>query len=352
MPAPTFSILCTAYQTERYLAQTICSVLAQTRSNWELVVVDNGRSDEIARIVRSYLPDPRILLVRQENHGTVGGVMAAAAVARGSYFVVLNSDDGITPDFCARLGAILEAHPSIDALGCDATCFADPGGHELPRSYLRGMGVRHPPTLDHRLTVADIIRGEQPYYTGAFRRDAWEAVGGYETDSPEAEGPQAENLSLWLRLTVADFEVRAIPDRLGRYRVRQDSTSCHPDSVESFERSVERALEHAVQATGRAEDVEALHCRRQQVRYMQALRRARWAVGHDDLAGARREVRLAFDERRTVRSGALLVGLATAPGLLRHVHPVKQRLTTDVNWITGRIVRVARDAGLTRQSAR
>lgn len=347
MPAPTFSILCTAYQTERYLAQTICSVLAQTRSNWELVVVDNGRSDEIARIVRSYLPDPRILLVRQGNRGTAGGVMAAAAVARGRYFVVLNSDDGITPDFCARLGAILEAHPSIDALGCDATCFADPGGHELPRSYLQGMSVRRPPTLDRRLTVADIIRGEQPYYTGAFRRDAWEAVGGYETDSPKAE-----NFSLWLRLAVADFEVRAIPDRLGRYRVRQDSTSCHPDSVESFERSVERALEHAVQATGRAEDVEALQCRRQQVRYMQALRRARWAIGHDDLAGARREVRRAFDERRTVRSGALLVGLAAAPGLLRHVHPVKQRLANDVNWIAGRIARAAHGTGLTRQSAR
>ncbi|MGH3794607.1 MAG: glycosyltransferase family 2 protein [Pseudonocardiaceae bacterium] len=337
--APMFSILCTAYQTEAYLAETIESVLAQTRRDWELVVVDNGRSAEIAGIVRHYLHDPRIRLVRQENRGIVGGVMAAAGVATGRYFVVLDSDDAITPDFCARMGAILQAGPGIDALGCDAVCFADPGGHELPHSYLRSMGIKRPPRLEHRLTVADIIRGEQPYYTGAFRREAWEAVGGYQTDSPKAE-----DLSILLRLAVAGFDIRAIPDRLGRYRIRADSTSRHPSSVESFEESVERALTAAAAASGRPEDLDALRTRRQQVRYLQALRRARWAFRHNDLAQARQEVRLAFGQRPTLRTRALLVALAVAPGLLRHVHPVKQRLTGHANRIAGRIARVTRRA--------
>lgn len=335
--APTFSILCTAYQTEPYLAATIESVLAQTRQDWELVVVDNGLSDEIAAIVRSYQHDRRIRLIRQENRGIVGGVMAAAAAARGEYFVVLDSDDGITPDFCARMGAVLEAHPQIDALGCDAVCFADPGGHELPRSYLRSMGVRRPPQLERRLHVADIIRGEQPYYSSAFRRAAWEAVGGYETDAPKAE-----DLSILLRLAVAGFDVRAIPDRLGRYRIREDSTSRHPSNVESFEESVERALNSAVRESGRPEDLAALRTRRRQVRYMQALRRARWAFQHGDVGDARREVRRAYDERRTLRTAALLAALSVAPGLLRQVHPLKQRLTEDVNRIAGRVTRVTR----------
>ena len=336
---PTFSILCTAYQTEAYLAETIESVLAQTRRDWELVVVDNGRSAEIAAIVRRYLHDPRIRLIRQENRGIVGGVMAAAGAAAGRYFVVLDSDDAITPDFCARMGAVLEAHPGIDVLGCDAVCFADPGGHELAHSYLRSMGLKRAPELERRLTVADIIRGEQPYYTSAFRREAWQAVGGYETDSPKAE-----DLSILLRMAVAGFDIRAIPDRLGRYRIREGSTSRHPSTVESFEESVERALDSAARASGRPEDFDALRSRRQQVRYMQALRRARWAFGHGDLADARREVRRAFDERRTLRTAALLVGLAVAPGPLRLIHPVKQRLTDDVNRITGRLARLTRRA--------
>ncbi|HEX2300514.1 MAG TPA: hypothetical protein VHH34_18725, partial [Pseudonocardiaceae bacterium] len=61
-----------------------------------------------------------------------------------------------------------------------------------------------------------------------------------------------------------------------------------------------------------------------------------------DVAGARRDVRRAFDERRTLRARALLVALAAAPGLLRHVHPIKQRLTADVNRITGRLARLTR----------
>lgn len=336
---PTFSILCTAYQTEAYLAETIESVLAQTRDDWELVVVDNGRSEQIAEIVQRYTHDPRIRLIRQENRGIVGGVMAAAAVARGRYFVVLDSDDAITPEFCARMGEVLDAHPGIDVLGCDAVCFADPGGHQLAHSYLRSMGMKRPPELDRRLTVADIIRGEQPYYSSAFRREAWEAVGGYETDSPKAE-----DLSILLRMAVAGYDIRAVPDRLGRYRIREGSTSRHPSSVESFEESVERALESAAQASGRPEDLEALRSRQRQVRYLQALRRARWAFAYGDVAVARRDVKRAFDERRTLRTGALLIGLAVAPGLLRRVHPAKQRLTTEVNRITGRLARLTRRA--------
>lgn len=336
---PTFSILCTAYRTEPYLAQTIESVLAQTRPDWELIVVDNGLSDEIARIVRSHQDDPRVRLLRQENRGIVGGVGTAAAASRGRYLVVLDSDDAVTPDFCDRMGAVLDSHPEIDALGCDATCFADPGGHDLPRSYLRSMGVRRPPTLQHRLTVADVIRGEQPYYTGAVRRAAWEAVGGYETDAPKAE-----DLSLWLRLLVAGFDLRAIPDRLGRYRVREDSASRHPDGVEVFEASVERALVGAARASGRAEDHAALEVRQRQVRYYQALRRARWAFAHDDLPTARRAARRAFEQRRTPRSGAILAALAVAPGLLRRIHPLKQRLTGDVTRIAGAASRVAQRA--------
>ena len=93
------------YKTEVYLAETIDSVIAQTDGRWELVVVDNGRSDEVADIVGTYVRDARVSLVRQENQGYTGGVMAAAAVARGDYLCVLDSDDLLRPDYVRTVRA-------------------------------------------------------------------------------------------------------------------------------------------------------------------------------------------------------------------------------------------------------
>ena len=57
---PFVSFLTTAYKTEQYVSETIESVLAQTRGDWELIVVDNGNSDEMAQIISTYTSDPRI----------------------------------------------------------------------------------------------------------------------------------------------------------------------------------------------------------------------------------------------------------------------------------------------------
>lgn len=69
---PTLSFLSTAYRTEAVVGRMIESVLAQTRGDWELVVVDNGNADPVADAVRAYVDDPRIRLVRQENRGMTG----------------------------------------------------------------------------------------------------------------------------------------------------------------------------------------------------------------------------------------------------------------------------------------
>jgi glycosyltransferase involved in cell wall biosynthesis len=90
---PRFSFLTTAYRTEAYLGATIESVIAQSDANWGLVVVDNGNDDDIAALVAGFDHDPRITLLRQENKGYVGGVMASAAEAHGHFLCVLDSDD-------------------------------------------------------------------------------------------------------------------------------------------------------------------------------------------------------------------------------------------------------------------
>jgi glycosyltransferase involved in cell wall biosynthesis len=329
---PRLSFLTPAYRTEAYLADTIASVLSQTSTAWELVVVDNGNSEAIASIVCSF-DDARIRLVRQENRGYVGGVMAAAAVARGDYVCVLDSDDQLMPGFAKTMLDYLDAHPEVDALGCDAHVFMDEDGRAVGRGYLHSIGSRIPSPKGDLLTVDQVLGGQVPYYTGAIRQAAWRAVGGYQ---PGVEGVD-ESVLIWLRLT-SDFEVRLLPDRLARYRVRTESLSRDPDKVEEFESSLIHTFEvFAGKSTDpRPAHVVAAPLRR--LRYHQALRRARWAFRDGDIPAARRFARDALAQRHTLRAGAILVLLKLSPRLLMSAYPLKQRFAQAVRRVRQRIV--------------
>lgn len=320
---PAFSFLTPAYRTADTLSRTIESVLAQTRPDWELIVVDNGFDDAIADVVTPFLTEPRIRFTRQENRGVNGGTMAAAAQARGRYLVPLNSDDAVTPEFCARTGEVLDAEPSVAAVTTDAHLFVDPGERRLARSYLVSAGMQARPDGLVPLRLADVIDGPSPYYTAAIRREVWEAIGGRETDTP-----LVGDLDFWLRMIVAGYDVRVIPDRLGRFRVQAGSVS-RPDvheARERFEAQRERAMRRAVEKSGEPDAELALERIVRRVRYGQHLRRARVAFRQGDLDGARAHVRAAYAQRHSVRSATILVGLRLAPRLLGAVHPAKQRL--------------------------
>ncbi|WP_369255713.1 glycosyltransferase family 2 protein [Geodermatophilus amargosae] len=318
---PRLSFLTTAYRTEDYLAGTIASVLAQTHPAWELVVVDNGNSDTIASIVRRSSRDERVRLVRQENRGYRGGVMAAAAVACGDHLCVLDSDDEVMPEFTATVLDHLDAHPSVAAVGCDAQLVLD--GDERPalRSYLESLGSRPPADGGDVLTVEDVLGGRVPYYTGAIRRDAWEAVGGYEPGVEDVD----ESVLIWLRLA-RDFEVHLLPDRIARYRVRDGSLSRDPGKLEEFERSLIRTFEVFAEQSGDPQHRSIAQTPVRRLRYHRALRRARWSFVDGDVDAARRLVRYAHAQRATLRAGAVLLLLHLPSGLLTRLHPLQQRL--------------------------
>lgn len=320
---PMFSFLTTAYLTEGTLSRTIDSVRAQTRSDWELVIVDNGNSDAVAAVVVPYLSDPRIRLIRQQNMGPTGGVMTASQAANGRYLVVLNSDDWVTVDFCARTGQILEDHPGIAAVTCDAYLFTVPSGRQLSRSYLQTAGGRHHFSASRQLRLAEVIDGPCPYYSAPIRRDVWDAMGGLVTDTPIVD-----DLDFWLRTLAAGYDVRVISDRLGMFRIDAGSESRPVDPVRSevFETQRELALRRAALRSGDPEALVALERVLRRLRYQQAIRRARVAIQSNSVEEARRQSQTAFAHRRTLRVRAILLALRIAPSVLVRVHPVKQRV--------------------------
>jgi glycosyltransferase involved in cell wall biosynthesis len=331
---PRFSFLTTAYKTEAYLGATIDSVVAQSDADWELVVVDNGNDDDIAAIVANFAHDPRIKLVRQENRGYVGGVMAAAAEARGAYLCVLDSDDQLMPDFVRTMSAYLEAHPGVEAVGCDAYEFSDGEAETFGGTHLRAIGVRRVSRGGEVLTVKDVLRGRVPFYTGAISRESWDRVGGYRPDpaggdsadfrSPEASDDYEPDVLLWLELS-SQFKVRLIPERLARCRVRPMSLSRSPERIEQFEESLIGTFERFAESSGRADYQALVQAPVTRLRYNQAIRRSRWAFLDGDVSAARGHAREAFALRQTLRAAAVLAGLSLPLRLLNAAYAVKQR---------------------------
>lgn len=325
---PAFSILCSAYRCEDYLPATIQSVISQSVSDWELIVVDNGMSDSVAEIVHRHNTDPRVRLIRQENGRLIGGMGAAAAAARGRYLVPLDSDDQLTPQFCKRMAAVLDERPEIDVLSCDSSLFQDGQERDLARSFLRRVtGIEHPLTLADLIGQHDVV----PYFA-AFRREAWFAAGGYAVGTD-----LVEDIALFLRLVGSGHDVRVLPERLTRYRIRDDSASRDPSSVEAFELGRERAYTEAAVASGDPATLRALDRRLRRLRYERSLRQARWAFVNGDMAAAQEAASEAVRQRRTVRSVAVVAGLGVAPSVLRSIHPAKQHLTRIASRIASRV---------------
>lgn len=320
MAGPMFSFLTTAYRTERYVGQTIESVLAQTRSDWELIVVDNGNSDAMAGAVERYTDDPRITLIRQDNSGVRGGVTTAAGAAIGRYLCLLDSDDLLQPDFCERVGAMINAHPGLDAVGCDVEMFRD-GDEWPPEAYFHTIGRRSRPDPSRSMSLEEMLQEGVPPYIGAIRRQTWTDHTPYDPGGHDVE-PDVE---MWLSLAAEGRDIRLLPSRLARVRVRGDSMTHEPSAVESFEDRLERAFLSVAQRHPHKSAAVSASAMVRRLRYQQALRRARWAMLDGDVAQARAAAKDAFAHRHTARAVAVIVALSTAPGLVRSLHPAKNR---------------------------
>ncbi|MGE0161890.1 MAG: glycosyltransferase family 2 protein [Dongiaceae bacterium] len=113
---PKYSIVCAAYNVEEYIDETIASVLAQTEIDWELVIVDDGSTDETVNCIRR-CTDARIHLIRQANGGPSAARNTGIAASRGKRLMVLDSDDCLHPTALARLGAALDGSDAIASYG-------------------------------------------------------------------------------------------------------------------------------------------------------------------------------------------------------------------------------------------
>ncbi|MEP6909249.1 MAG: glycosyltransferase family A protein [Actinomycetota bacterium] len=117
-PRPTFSVVIPVYNAAATVGESIESALAQTSPPHEVVVCDDGSTDDLDRALEPY--HDRIVLVRKENGGGASALNAAARRASGDFVVVLDSDDAYLPERLDALSELAGARPDLDILTTDA----------------------------------------------------------------------------------------------------------------------------------------------------------------------------------------------------------------------------------------
>ncbi len=132
--APEVSVVMPAFNAARFLAQAIDSVLAQVDADLELIVVDDGSTDDTPSVLAGY--GDRVRLLRQPNGGLAGARNAGAALARGRWIALMDADDLCAPDRIALQLQALREHPDAVLCCSDFSAF-DGQGTALPSHEAR-----------------------------------------------------------------------------------------------------------------------------------------------------------------------------------------------------------------------
>ena len=212
MTAPKVAVVTPAYNVEAFVAETIDSVLAQTLSDWEMVVVDDGSVDGTADVVSRYA-DPRIKLLRQRNSGQSAAQNKGLSAVTADYVVFLDADDRLRPDALARLAAALDGAPAACvAYGNEAFITEEGGPYDPGRKPI----LVKRPSGD---VLAPLLRGNF-LVTGALiaRRQVLRTVGGFD-----AGIVMAQDWELWCRLAAEGEFVFIGGAPVLEYRMRQAS---------------------------------------------------------------------------------------------------------------------------------
>ena len=115
---PFFSVIIPLYNKAAYIRRSLNSVLAQSFNDFELIVVDDGSTDESGSIVASYT-DPRIRLIRQENAGVSAARNRGVAEAKAAWLALLDADDEYFPNFLEKIHEAIVNHSEIGFVFCN-----------------------------------------------------------------------------------------------------------------------------------------------------------------------------------------------------------------------------------------
>lgn len=210
---PKVSVLMAVYNDQRYVREAIASILNQTWTDYEFLIVNDGSTDDTRAIITSF-DDPRIRLIdNPANIGLTKSLNRGLALAQGDYIARQDSDDISHPTRLEWQVQFLDAHPDVVLLGTQIRQI-DQHGNPLPERSVRpttGIGIKWHLLFDNPF----------PHTSVMFRRSVvWDTLYGYNEDFI-----RSQDFELWSRIA-STYSVCNLSEVLVDYRV-------HPASIQS-----------------------------------------------------------------------------------------------------------------------
>lgn len=200
------SVICGAKNASATIAQTLDSIIAQDMPHWEMIVADDGSSDDTAAIVTAYgARDSRIRLVRTEGVGRAPALNLALAEARAPLVANTDADDVSHHQRLSRTLAVFAEHPEFDVVCSDQVTF--PSGEPIPWPPLP---AEPPALLD--VTRQLLFKNPVVHSSVVVRRNILNVLGGYRPIT-------FEDYDLWCRAYCAGFRFGRIKWPLVAYRL-------------------------------------------------------------------------------------------------------------------------------------
>ncbi|MCX6355560.1 MAG: glycosyltransferase [Candidatus Aureabacteria bacterium] len=205
---PRVSVIVPCHNLGRYINEAVDSVLAQTLQDFEIIVVNDGSTDEYTNgLLAKYKKDKtRVLTI--ENKGPSGARNFGITHSKAPCIICLDSDDILEPTCLEKALSVMEERP-------------DTGIASFWYKAFEGDEWEHKPDL---CTLDDILGENRICVSAMFPRRAWEEVGGYDERFKGALAG-CEDWDFWIGIMKRGYRLRIIKEFLFRYRVRGDSVS-------------------------------------------------------------------------------------------------------------------------------
>jgi glycosyltransferase involved in cell wall biosynthesis len=230
---PLVSVVLTSYNLGKFLRESIDSVLAQTFSDFELIIWDDFSSDDSWEIITGY-SDPRIKSFRndRQRRAVYGINKSISEVARGKYIATHNSDDVWEPEKLEKQVRFMNENPSIGAVFTNVLTIGEDGGPLKDRSHFYSTIFEQPNRSRHEWLHHFFYHGNALCHPSVLiRKECYDKVGLYRIGLA-----QLYDLDMWIRLCL-EYEIHVLPEKLFRFRVRDGEMNVSGDRPETRNRT-------------------------------------------------------------------------------------------------------------------
>jgi glycosyltransferase involved in cell wall biosynthesis len=282
---PKVSVIMPVYNVEKYIAETISSVLAQTFTDFELLVIDDESQDKSIEICESFI-DSRIKTIHQKNRGLAGARNTGIRHAQGEYLAFLDSDDVWRSQKLEKHIQHLDANPLVGVSFCSSEFIDDDskplGNYQIPK--IKDI------TPELILCRNPISNGSVPVIRKAVFQDIEFIDNFYSTEEKfyfDDRFRQSEDIECWIRIALrTKWHFEGIPEALTLYRVNSGGLSANMmKQLDSWEKAIAKTRAYAPEFMAKWESL----ARAYQLRYL-----ARRAIRNKDGKAAVKFVNLAL----------------------------------------------------------